>query len=1070
MSYNAKNWSNPINLDASNLNRLEQGIKNSHDTLEILNEEVSNLQLRYKNTASNIDLLVKDSPNILETLNSIQATIKNNDINSILSSMDSFLMKSKQTLTDKELSQVYSNLKLNNFLRLKSITVNGENVVEGSMVNIKLPKVDEYLNINSTNAISNRAVAEALNKLTTLKPSESNTNTNTNTNTNISGLADWVLQPNKPQYYFSEIIGKPDLITKTEAHKYTDDIFSALVNEAPEALDTLKEISDWIATDEYGTTALINRVSSIEQNYLPLTGGALTGKLEFTGTHPHITRTDGSDLCISLDGNWDADVGEYVFSSAGFRPSGARSNKQSLTGWLNGQFSGTVFDGSSGKTVKLTNNNPVTYPYHRIAYTQTISSNYYDAHIILLISRGFSGGGFGILDLTFRTNQCIPTSTAESTPPSISGKWLVSSNLTESNVVFNLHYDDSTSNEYGTIYKNIVCDVFYKTPYTYEGVAIKELLSDRRGTAERRWTLVNSYDTSSTNYSECWKTQEEAATSLRGSVAKITGVATLDGEVKTATYATSRTSKPSVLSNDNTIATTNWAVERIDGTAKDSSAFNNTNLKTLIANIQINASEGSNLVTTTNSISGVDPGVYHHLINLGGFKDSNYASQITMPYITSLPYTKMLIRTANGANWRNWAEVITDDPVQTIPQKFIRDLKIGISSSETDQANFRYALATPVAWSTDKRYLMGVAGLNSRYSNAMQNIYAQSNVLYSNVFAYKNSSIDRAATEGPSSDIYNQAFQIRDKNDKTLCAVESGWMKDRKSKINIICYKGTTATDNSNARIEVGWNADGTSYTYCGPTPPSDSNDNQIATTKWVKARTDIFLPRSAGSSYPLSGDLYIPTNNYIRTNGSAVLGYNGSTLNLGNPDISTNLRGKTIDTSTTINTSVKTNTYENARQGINVAINMTGSAGYNMLMKGNSTNGYFVQGVYNNRYMLYYIANTVTTNTYTKEACLLNESGNTTLPGELLLNSSTANRVTFQQSGTAKYDISKNADGSSLYIWDYVRQIAPYTINSGNTYIRTKIDNTTSTTQYTFTFDNTGGFHIPSGGKLYFD
>lgn len=486
MSYNARSWSNPINLDANNLNRLEQGIKNSHDTLEILNEEVSNLQLRYKNTASKINLLVKDSPNILETLNSIQSTIKNNDVNSILSSMDSFLMKSKQSLTDNELIQVYSNLKLNTFLRLDSIKVNGENVVEGSTVNIELPKVDKYLDINSNNAISNRAVTEALDKLKTLKPSGSNTNTN------ISGLADWALQPNKPQYYFSEILGKPDLITKTEAHKYTDDTFSALVNGAPETLDTLKEISDWIATDEYGTTALINRVSSIEQNYLPLTGGILTGtinlngpfpqiktnqtdfviqskngsqfvfndnefrpaldfanklnigrsdrkfkdgyfssslnvplikhtsdlgfasetnifrfgnssninnvavlaggnfnffrpgttntfdlgtstqkwkdgyfagnvnvgKLELTDTWPQIIRTDGADLCISLDGDWDGDVGEYVFSSAGFRPSGSRSGKQSLTGWLNGQFSGTVkaaaFDGNATSATKAT--------------------------------------------------------------------------------------------------------------------------------------------------------------------------------------------------------------------------------------------------------------------------------------------------------------------------------------------------------------------------------------------------------------------------------------------------------------------------------------------------------------------------------------------------------------------------------------------------------------------------------------------------------------------------------------------------------------------------------------------
>lgn len=38
-----------------------------------------------------------------------------------------------------------------------------------------------------------------------------------------------------------------------------------LVNNAPEALDTLKEIADWIAEDETGTVELINRVSTNEE-------------------------------------------------------------------------------------------------------------------------------------------------------------------------------------------------------------------------------------------------------------------------------------------------------------------------------------------------------------------------------------------------------------------------------------------------------------------------------------------------------------------------------------------------------------------------------------------------------------------------------------------------------------------------------------------------------------------------------------------------------------------------------------------------------------------------------------
>lgn len=48
--------------------------------------------------------------------------------------------------------------------------------------------------------------------------------------------------------------------TKTE----TDTLFSNLIDGAPEQFDTLKEISDWIANDETGTAALINRVSNIE--------------------------------------------------------------------------------------------------------------------------------------------------------------------------------------------------------------------------------------------------------------------------------------------------------------------------------------------------------------------------------------------------------------------------------------------------------------------------------------------------------------------------------------------------------------------------------------------------------------------------------------------------------------------------------------------------------------------------------------------------------------------------------------------------------------------------------------
>lgn len=162
MGFNMKSWSNPVTLDSNNLNRIEQGIKNAHDTLEITNEEVSNLQNKQAQIVKDLNTLTKDAPNILDTLNRVGQLLTNNDISAVLSSADNFLMKTSQSLTTEELNQVYKNLKLNSFLKLTSIKVNGKDIVSGSEVNISLPSIDDSLNINSTNAISNKAVAEAL--------------------------------------------------------------------------------------------------------------------------------------------------------------------------------------------------------------------------------------------------------------------------------------------------------------------------------------------------------------------------------------------------------------------------------------------------------------------------------------------------------------------------------------------------------------------------------------------------------------------------------------------------------------------------------------------------------------------------------------------------------------------------------------------------------------------------------------------------------------------------------------------------------------------------------------------
>lgn len=74
----------------------------------------------------------------------------------------------------------------------------------------------------------------------------------------------------------TEIKNNTDAITIINGDETTDgsikktvvDEISKIVAEAPEDLDTLKEIADWIANDQTGAAELANRISHIENSYL----------------------------------------------------------------------------------------------------------------------------------------------------------------------------------------------------------------------------------------------------------------------------------------------------------------------------------------------------------------------------------------------------------------------------------------------------------------------------------------------------------------------------------------------------------------------------------------------------------------------------------------------------------------------------------------------------------------------------------------------------------------------------------------------------------------------------------
>lgn len=295
MSFDMKTWGNPISLDANNLNRIEQGIKNAHDTLDITNGEVSNLQINQTRIIEELNTLTSSAPSILKTLTQIETLLANNDISTILNSTEAFLLKGSQTLTAEELTQVYKNLKLDSFLKLTNIKVNNKSVVHGSEVNIPL---DSSLDINSDNAISNRAVASALKninlsgkiptKLADLKQDDSYMTVSKeekdfwNSPRNISEsdptVPDWAKTPNKPKYTYAEIIDAPTVYDDNQYLKngagYTTetratDIATTVFNTNITTFETTK------------VTPFNNRISIIE--------GQLPVLSELLNNHNHDT-------------------------------------------------------------------------------------------------------------------------------------------------------------------------------------------------------------------------------------------------------------------------------------------------------------------------------------------------------------------------------------------------------------------------------------------------------------------------------------------------------------------------------------------------------------------------------------------------------------------------------------------------------------------------------------------------------------------------------------------------------------------------------------------------------------
>nr|UWD54615.1 MAG: hypothetical protein [Bacteriophage sp.] len=176
---------------------------------------------------------------------------------------------------------------------------------------------------------------------------------------------------------------------------------------------------------------------------------------------------------------------------------------------------------SSSASVSNTNN----YPFHRFAKLDTITGSYIDKSTTFFISQDYSGGGFGIVRITLRTND-------SKTVSSVEVKWLVRSGLNADSVQVGLY------NVYGKTY----ADAFFKTNGSYAGTYFRAIASGARGGASRTWVMVSSSETNGTTTSDP-KTSTECYVSIAAAATKLHNQAyssTISGtDTGTASYANS---------------------------------------------------------------------------------------------------------------------------------------------------------------------------------------------------------------------------------------------------------------------------------------------------------------------------------------------------------------------------------------------------------------------------------------------------------------------------------------------------------------------------------------------------
>ena len=258
-------------------------------------------------------------------------------------------------------------------------------------------------------------------------------------------------------------------------------------------------------------------------------GKALKGLIDGKAANNH-THTKSQVGLSNVDNT--ADKNKSVASAAKLTTARTVSGGSDITLSFNYDGSGNSTANIGFYSCKHNVDNTNNYPFHRFARLDVNKGAWVDKSITFLISQDYSGGGYGICRLVYRSN-------ADSGNASVDAQWLVRKGFSADTIQVAIK-TDKTNGAY--------CDAFYKSSGTYMGVVIRAIASGGRATSGRTWTLVDSNEVGGTTAtdkktsSECWKTIADAGTALHKQAYSASAPAKDEGYVASAGSANTSSS------------------------------------------------------------------------------------------------------------------------------------------------------------------------------------------------------------------------------------------------------------------------------------------------------------------------------------------------------------------------------------------------------------------------------------------------------------------------------------------------------------------------------------------------